>query len=335
MATLRKSCHGCAKSKRHCTVQLPSCARCVQRGLTCTYDLQPFSGAELDTKCSANLLLKGIGFDTTGYCVLDRAEAYNKHFGSDVDPSYCPPGHEEAQQLIRHCYLNIPDMIASQRPATFVHPKLQMRAGRSYLSLARGPLNSAMTLLHLQTLAEVDVGAVPLEEELTALQVLLIFTAPMLVSEQRAKRDIAEPWLKVAEVWAQHLLTTVSVDMLKDRTPWQQWLFAESIRRTILMAYVLICCFNAWEHGYCSNWLLLESLPFDGRPGLWMAESPQAWIAAAGSETGKHVGVELTSVHEFGGKMKDVDSTFCGDTFLSMMAMAHNGSAAHPNNLAR
>lgn len=328
MTTLRKSCRNCASSKRHCTVLLPSCARCVQKGLTCTYDLQPLSGADAENKCSASLLLKGIGFDTTGYCLLNRAEAYNKHFGSSLDPSFCPPGHAEAQEIIQQCFMNVPEMVTSLRPATFIHSKLQIKAGRSYLSLIRNPVDSAMSLIDLQALAEVDFGAVSLEEELTALQTLLVFTAPLLISEQHVKREMAEPWLKVAELWAQHLLSIVSAEALGDRTPWQQWLLAESIRRTIVMSYVLICCFNAWKHGYCSNWLLLESLPFDSRPGLWMAESPQAWIAAAGSGTGKQVGTRLTSLHEFGGKMKAVDSTFCGDTFLSMMAMAHNGSAA-------
>jgi hypothetical protein len=321
MATLRKSCRACSSSKRHCTVQLPSCARCVQKGLTCTYDLQPLSGADSEDKCSASLLLTGIGFDTTGYCLLNRAEAYNKHFGNGVDPSFCPPGHKEAQEIIQQCFMHVPEMVTSLRPATFIHPKLQIKADRSYLSLIRSPVD-----------VNIDISAVSLEEGLTALQTLLVFTAPLLVSEQPVKQEGAEPWLRVAEIWAQHLLNTASVDVLGARTPWQQWLLAETIRRTIVMAYVLICCFNAWKHGYCSNWLLLESLPFDSRPGLWMAESPQAWIAAAGSGTGKLVGTQLTSLHEFGGKMKAVDSTFCGDTFLSMMAMAHNGSAALPSN---
>jgi hypothetical protein len=332
MATLRKSCRGCYNSKRHCTVQLPSCARCVQKGLACTYDLQPLRGADPEEKCSASLLLMGVGFDTTGYCLLDRAEAYNKYFGNGVDPSLCPPGHKEAQEIIQQCFTHVPELVTSLRPATFIHPKLQMKAGRSYLSLIRSPVDSATSLNDLQALANIDIGAVSLEEGLTALQTLLVFTAPLLVSAQPVKQEEAEPWLRVAEIWAQHLLNIASVEVLGDKTPWQQWLLAESIRRTIVMAYVLICCFNAWKRGYCSNWLLLESLPFDGRSGLWMAESPQAWIAAAGSATGKLVGTQLTSVHEFGGKMKAVDSTFCGDTFLSMMAMAHNGSAALPRD---
>ncbi|KAJ4287701.1 hypothetical protein N0V90_012404 [Kalmusia sp. IMI 367209] len=190
------------------------------------------------------------------------------------------------------------------------------------------PLNVLLTTSgHSRVLSE----ATDLSERVIsrgALQTLLVFTAPLLVSALPVKQEAAEPWLNIAQEWAQHFINIASADSLGERSPWQKWLLAESIRRTIVMAYVLICCFNAWKYGYCSNWLLLESLPFDSRPGLWMAESPQAWIAAAGSGTGRNVGTELTSVHEFGGKMKTIDSTFCGDRFLSMIAMAHNGSTA-------
>ncbi|KAF1966860.1 hypothetical protein BU23DRAFT_592932 [Bimuria novae-zelandiae CBS 107.79] len=324
MATLRKSCRQCAASKRHCTVQLPSCARCVQRGLTCVYDLQPLSGIDTQNKCSAGQLLTGPGFDTIGYCVLNRAEVYNKVFGDSLDPAFCPPGHNEAQELIEQCFLRVPELFTSIQPAVFIHPKLQIRKGVSHVDLIQVPLDGVMPHRELEILADIDIGTVSLEEHLTALQALLVFTAPLLVSEQPIKQERAEPWLKIAEVWTQYLLSIASVDALSGRTPWQQWLFAESIRRTIVMAYTLICCFNAWKYGYCSNWLLLESLPFDTRPGLWMAETPQAWIAAAGAGTGQQVGTQLTSVHEFSIKMKSMDSTFCGDVFLSMIAMAHN-----------
>ena len=92
MTTLRKSCHNCTASKRHCSVQLPGCARCVQRGLACTYDLQPFSGLETEKKSSAGQLITEPSFETAPYCVLDRAESYNEIYGCGLDPALTLPG---------------------------------------------------------------------------------------------------------------------------------------------------------------------------------------------------------------------------------------------------
>lgn len=69
----------------------------------------------------------------------------------------------------------------------------------------------------------------------------------------------------------------------------------------------------------------MESLPFDARPGLWMAQSPQAWIAAAHARFGEQVGERLNSYHEFAEAYRGRQSDFCGDLFLSLAALAHNG----------
>lgn len=91
------------------------------------------------------------------------------------------------------------------------------------------------------------------------------------------------------------------------------------------MAYVLNMSVIGYKHGYCSNWLFIESLPFDARPGLWMAESPQAWIAAAHARFGEEVGERLNSYHEFAEAFRGQTPDFCGDAFLMLVAFAHNG----------
>lgn len=91
------------------------------------------------------------------------------------------------------------------------------------------------------------------------------------------------------------------------------------------MAYALNMSVFGYKHGYCSNWLFLESLPFDARPGLWMAESPQAWIAAAHARRGEEVGEQLISYHEFGEAFRGQTPDFYGDVFLTLVVYAHNG----------
>jgi hypothetical protein len=97
------------------------------------------------------------------------------------------------------------------------------------------------------------------------------------------------------------------------------------VRRTVFMAYVLNMCICSYKYGWCPNWLFVESLPFDKRPGLWMAESPQAWIAAAGVRLGEEVGEQLSSYHAYGEALPSPLPYLCGDIFLTLVAYAHNG----------
>lgn len=91
------------------------------------------------------------------------------------------------------------------------------------------------------------------------------------------------------------------------------------------MAYVLNMLIFGYKDGYCYNWLFTESLPFDARPGLWMAKSAQAWIAVAHARFGEEVGERLNSYHEFAEACRGQTLDFCGDTLLTLVAFAHNG----------
>lgn len=91
------------------------------------------------------------------------------------------------------------------------------------------------------------------------------------------------------------------------------------------MAYVLNMAVFSYRDGYCSNWLFVESLPFDARPGLWMAESPQAWLAVAHAKFGEEVGDRLNSYHEFAEAFRGETPDFGGDVLLTLVVVAHNG----------
>lgn len=91
------------------------------------------------------------------------------------------------------------------------------------------------------------------------------------------------------------------------------------------MAYALNLSVFGHKYGRCSNWLFMESLPFDARPGLWMAETPQGWIAAAHARSGEEVGEQLVSYHTFSEAVRGHTTNFCGDAFMTLLVYAHNG----------
>lgn len=249
-----------------------------------------------------------------------------------VDPLICTPGHRDTLEFIREGYLSALDLVGAGKPAMFVHPGLQLQSDYNHIAALGRMGKGGVSLERLQRLVQTDVNTVPVKEALTALQALLFCLAALIASPDLSERTYADGCLDVLSKWTQIILTSVQVRKPRNMSPWQEWLFGESVRRTIIMSYALSMAVAGFKRGYCSGWLLVESLPFDGRPGLWMAESPQAWIAAARARAGKEVGEHLRSLHEFAGGLDGVDLGFCGDAFLALLVSSHNGHRAQTWN---
>ena len=312
MTVLRKACQSCTASKRKCVVQLPKCARCAQKGLDCTYDLEPLN-APIGAGPSK--------FESPGYCIMKTLE----HRISGIDPGICGTGHQDAVDMVRVGYLAVPELVKAGKPAVFVHPKLHLQGNYNHFA-AFGESEKGVSYERFKHLTQLDLNTIPVTEALTALQALLVYLATFLFSSDKTTQMYAEESLKISSEWAQVLLTSAQTLKPRNQSPWQDWLFGESVRRTIAMSYGLSLALCSFKYGYCSNWLFVESLPFDSRVGLWMAQSPQAWIAAARARTGEDVGERLNSFHEFAEKLDESNVDFCGDTFLALVAISHNGS---------
>ena len=222
-------------------------------------------------------------------------------------------------------YQSVPDLLRAGKPAVFVHPKLQLHSNHNHFPSLGETGKGGVNCESFKRLIQIDVKTVPVKEALTALQALLVYLATSLFSPGQAEQAKAEKFLDVLSEWAQTLLASAQTRRPRNQSPWQEWLFGESVRRTIIMSYALSLALSSFKYGYCSNWLFVESLPFDRRAGLWMAQSPQAWIAAARARTGGEVGERLISFHEFGESLDGSDPNFCGDMFLALLAFGHNG----------
>jgi hypothetical protein len=241
-----------------------------------------------------------------------------------IDPAYCRPGHSDASEVVSQGYLRVPDLIKAGKPALFVHPKLQLHSNYNHIAVFEQMGRSGVNHQNFLRLVQVDIKTAPMEEALPALQALIIYLATFFFLEQGDESNV-DQFLSLLSEWTQTLLESAQTGFPRGPSAWQEWLFAESVRRTIVMSYALTMGVNSYKYGYCSNWLFVESLPFDRRAGLWMAESPQAWIAAARAKTGEGVGEQLSSFHEFSMSCIGTDLGFCGDEFLALVAVVHNG----------
>ncbi|OJJ04067.1 hypothetical protein ASPVEDRAFT_85480 [Aspergillus versicolor CBS 583.65] len=315
MATLRKACRHCTTSKRKCVVQLPKCTRCAQRGLECLYDLEPLGTSVAQSGKQHNLSWSSSIIDTPAYCLIGRVSEL-----SHIDPAICPIGNPNALKFVHLGYRPVLDLLKSGKPAIFIHPKLRMHRNCNHFD-ALGDIENGVTRESFRRLIELDINVVPIMETLAALQSLLIHIGTFVSNRHFTGKD----FLGLILAWTESLLASAQTRMPPNQSPWQAWIFGESVRRTIIMSYTLVMSISSFEYGYCSHWLFLESLPFDRRAGLWMAGSPQAWIAGAGTRTGQEVGEQLISLHKFGEILDGSDDDFHGDSFLALVALSHNG----------
>ncbi|QGA20140.1 hypothetical protein EYB26_007841 [Talaromyces marneffei] len=322
MSVLRKACRQCTVSKRKCIVQLPKCERCSQKGLACTYDLEPINAPTGKPELKPQLSFNPSNCDTPGYCVFKTLKIRPQ----DVDPAICRPGHNDAFEIIRLGFKTVPETLKAEKPATFAHPKLKMRHhSYDHIAVFREIGKDAVNERNFNELLHLDIKTVPMEEALTAVQALLIYLATFIFSPNGPEQFDLVQLMNTLSAWTQALFPSAQNEMPRDQSPWQEWLFAESVRRTILMSYAMTVAVSSYQYGYCSNWLFLESLPFDSRAGLWMAESPQAWIAAARVRTGEEVGEKLQSYHEYSESLIGKNDDFHGDIFLKLIVNGHNG----------
>jgi hypothetical protein len=63
-------------------------------------------------------------------------------------------------------------------------------------------------------------------------------------------------------------------------TPWQHYLFAESIRRTILMSLMLRGIYSLLKKGWCGLSNAIQTVPWTAQKALWEAESGWRWRKA-------------------------------------------------------
>lgn len=242
---------------------------------------------------------------------------------SASDPAFCAPGHKDTSEVVRLGYQSFPDLFRAGEPAVFIHPRLQqLPENKSHLAVLLNTTECVASYEVIENFIHLDIQALPMKIALTAVQTLLMYLGTFLLSDQ-AGHIATTKFLNTLSEWTQILLTSAETKMPRNVSPWQEWLFAESVRRTIIISYALSMTVVGFRYCYCSNRLFLEPLPFDKRAGLWMAKSPQVWIAAACAKTGEKVGEQLVSVHEFVENIGARSDGFCGDRFLSLVAVGH------------
>lgn len=317
--SLRKACQNCARAKRRCIARLPSCLRCSKKRLKCNYTLEPLSENRNAKWASINTSLD----ELSECCFLRLALELD---ANKIHPALLASADWKTMSYILWVIRQTPECVRNDQLAPFIHPKLQFRGTNNYLAriedIWKTPDNE-----HFRELLAVKHSEVHLYDAISAHHALMLYLIKFVFCPELSTQNSAESYFNLLDKWSESLYNTAADRMPAGLSAWQAWLLGETTRRTILMAAILPCAYSGWKYGVCRPKLCFEALPFDGRIGLWQAESPQAWISSAGVKTGSDVGTQLVSFHEFAtsGIFLNPDD----DTFLSLALVAHNGKRRH------
>jgi hypothetical protein len=363
---LRKACRICTKRKRKCIVSLPRCQRCRRLSLECIYDLEPLVSRH-ESRAVASMQTRQPDGDTAPTSSPSSSFDFlqyisSLHMSSRIYavlplPFDRPLAHSftavplaqdpEAVRFILAEMRLFPSRVREGKTTPFTHASILDPILRKYIDSADCGGDSDFHALDT-TAGSVSMA---LPDLVAATQALIL---RLIAHAFRAEDRAVQPQPKHIKT-SFHLLTRWRTRLwksgfrgLSDTPPpsaWHSWILAESVRRTILMAYLVEGTYCAWRAGWCTHQLFVYALPFSARGRLWLAETEKEWAALArpddaavdsGGETSRlSAARELVSLKEFTMTFAATPFEPGDDLFQRLLLVSHHGKHAVDDRLAK
>jgi hypothetical protein len=217
-------------------------------------------------------------------------------------PSYLST--EQIRFLVRSLRSVIPSL-AYTGSTLFIHktlyrtyqlPAYQDSVAISALYLARTPetqhiLASTISAKIANLSDESSTWTLP--QHLAAVQALLMYQIIRLFDPSAALQSSAVKHNPLLELWAAHLWKRSFASPYLN-TPYLSWIFAESLRRTVMLSVFVRCCWSCVTRGGLADQVhVLARLPVWRGAGAWESEEAE-WASRRG-------GCGLTSYEELAG----------------------------------
>ncbi|CRG89132.1 DNA topoisomerase 2 [Talaromyces islandicus] len=112
-----------------------------------------------------------------------------------------------------------------------------------------------------------------LEESLSTFQAIVLYQIIRLLYGDSKQRTLAERQKSYIAAWGLQLLQRVG-DELQDAQPaWETWLLTESVRRTVLVAFIVHSVYAIFKHGVCPEMPTLSVLPLSSKQAFWSSQT--------------------------------------------------------------
>ncbi|OQD78039.1 hypothetical protein PENANT_c094G01087 [Penicillium antarcticum] len=306
----QKSCVACADGKRLCDRQTPQCSRCVGRGLKCTYvnglsakkpQRRKFSSVQSTESEVYHGLDDIVSFWSPNSDSINNSSALTPwHTGSPslvTSPSLFPaiffpdtvcPDKWSIKQCLQSLK-SFPQSFARSRKTPFIHQRLYdtylpnaiqdaFTVSTAYCTKTAETEDMTLRILEARSMSLVEQvhQTTSLEELLASVQALILFHIIQLFDGDIRQRAIAERNMVTLRSWTARLHD--QAEDISQVSSWQEWIFVESIRRTVILSGLTDSLYSSLRNGYCANVKELSMLPFTSTSGLWHITTNAAWL---------------------------------------------------------
>ncbi|KAM0256122.1 hypothetical protein ACHAQJ_005209 [Trichoderma viride] len=113
-------------------------------------------------------------------------------------------------------------------------------------------------------------------EDLSRLQAIVLYTIIRLFYGDMEQQSLAEQQKHLLGVWGFQLLQRADVELRQAPPSWESWILTESIRRTVLMAYMVYGVYSVFKYGICTEVPTLAVLPMSTKQVFWASQATYA-----------------------------------------------------------
>ncbi|KAK1142392.1 hypothetical protein N8T08_007944 [Aspergillus melleus] len=235
---------------------------------------------------------------------------------------------------------NLPVVFARSMKTMFIHPDL-FEGEHTPASILEA---HALCKLHLTATENGHLGSlVPVlrrksaqlqrqinhvgsfEELLGCIQALLLIQCMLILNEDDYE---ATPYSETVSMMlmdlAERLWQQAPIQLPKTLSPKRAWLFAESVRRTIIVGFLLRSVYSLKKRNYSVRNPFIDSLPFDVRVSLWDEDSAEVW---SGELSESESWRSIMSLHQYSSLM-DSGHTHGIPPFGALILAACKGKTA-------
>ena len=294
MPNRRKSCDACFTGRRKCDLAFPTCKRCQKNKRSCCYAYPPptTENHTSDVASSAEPVSEG-GLDSWSFnapwevglsdssLMEDFLYPSVPNLVGDLGQLQPVSGSTRSWQWVMEQLQVYPRTFAQQAATAFIHKDLAHVALPQKTRVAFGIcaayacMNEANQSTLFRTLdAEVSELLTPastgtLLEDLSKMQALVLYQIIRLFKGGLKQRALAEQQQSILGTWALQLLQRTDAELQGVRPTWETWVLTESIRRTVIVAFIANAVYSIFKNGICPELPTLSVLPISTKQTFW------------------------------------------------------------------
>ncbi|KAH6989714.1 hypothetical protein BKA56DRAFT_475399 [Ilyonectria sp. MPI-CAGE-AT-0026] len=286
MSIRRKSCDPCFRSRRKCDLTYPVCDRCERNNKRCHYAYPPQLPARTEEQANVarNALMRNTAEAFSSSSGLSSGDL-GQIRGTPGNLGDLPPvgGLQFWDSILDHMR-NYPREFAQGAENTFIHKALFAdsfpRPLRAAWTICAGCVsindrNRKMLFQALDAeLSELITPSTPvvtstLLEDLVWLQAVLLYQLIRFFFGGIEERNTAERQEFIIRSYGLRLLQRANVELANAERTWENWVLAESVRRTVFIAFKLYTMYSYLRYRVCNQYGALKALPVSTKLGSW------------------------------------------------------------------